>query len=111
MEQTQSKCLQRDRLIRLKPTDLEELVALQKTVVVQGAEASGYKIPNSPIKMELYIQEKPNQRGSGLTGDRQKDYDHILKSLELPISLAQQVPVGWQPGRLNITLQGIEVKM
>ena len=60
--------------------------------------------------MELYIQEKPNQRGSGLTGDHQKDYDHILKSLELPISLAQQVPVGWQPGRLNITLQEIEVK-
>ena len=41
MEQSQSKCLQRDRLIRLKPTDPEELAALQKTVVMQGAEALG----------------------------------------------------------------------
>lgn len=86
MEQSWSIYLQRNRWMRLKPTDLEELAAFQEKGMMWGTEDLAIKSPTQPWRWEVYTQEKLNQRVSGLRGDHQEDQDHIPQVQNHPSS-------------------------
>lgn len=63
MEHNQSKYLQRDRLMRLKPTDLKELPALQETVMMWGIEEAGaIKPPLIPGDRRFTLRRAKSER-------------------------------------------------